>query len=101
MIEDDELYINPATADTSAFSEEEQALHDLLGPLWSRVRAWMLWEQRIETGLLVHGLARHLPGVAPAIHTVAQHLLEGDPWGACCGLPPLRSPAAEPPEPAA
>ena len=91
MIKDDELYINPATADTTAFSEEEVALHTLLGRHWERVRAWMLWEQRIETGLLVYGLARHLPGMGPAIHVVARHLLEGDPWGACCGLPSLRS----------
>ena len=56
-------------------------------------QAWVIdlldVEHHYAVDRLVEIIAAHLPGMAPAIHALAEHAT-GDPESGCCGLPPRR-----------
>jgi hypothetical protein len=78
----------PEGANLAEVGDRTDELARELGPdVAERVRALQNDHTDAVLNLVVWTIAAHLPGLGPAIHALADHALQDDPLGGCCGLP--------------
>ena len=86
----DRQYADPATVDLGALERDRRALEAALGrEMFERANGYFRREHAWLLGRVVYGLVAHLPGMGPAIHGLADHVIDGDCESGCCGLPPV------------